>query len=105
MTGNTKFSCMKRIEIGNNCLISWGGYFLDSDFHKIYCNDVLINKNQEIIIGNHVWICMNVSILKGASIPNNCVIGAGSIVTTKLHNESSIYINNKAIKTNIEWKR
>lgn len=25
VTGNTKFSCMYNIKIGNDCLISWGG--------------------------------------------------------------------------------
>lgn len=82
-----------------------GGYFLDSDFHHILSNGVSINENKEISLGNHVWVCMNVSILKGAKIPNNCVIGAGSVVTKELKNENSIYINNKEVKNNIEWTR
>lgn len=34
-----------------------------------------------IKIGNDVWIGGNVSILPGVTIGNNCVIGAGSVVT------------------------
>ena len=36
---------------------------------------------KEITIGNDVWLGGNVSILPGVTIGDNCVIGAGSVVT------------------------
>ena len=34
----------------------------------------------EIIVGNNVWIGAHVSVLSGARIGDNCVIGAGAVV-------------------------
>ncbi|MFD1428990.1 sugar O-acetyltransferase [Lacticaseibacillus mingshuiensis] len=34
-----------------------------------------------ITIGNNVWIATNVNVLPGVTIGDNCVIGAGSVVT------------------------
>ena len=34
-----------------------------------------------VAIGNGCWICANVTVLPGVTIGDNCVIGAGSVVT------------------------
>lgn len=34
-----------------------------------------------VIIGNGCWLCANVTVLPGVTIGDNCVIGAGSVVT------------------------
>lgn len=52
--------------------------------HKFNRFDIPI-KNQgfstgSVEIGNHCWIGSNVTILKGAKIGDNCVIGAGCVV-------------------------
>ena len=104
ITGNTNIICQSNIKIGNDCLISWGGYLMDTDFHKIYQNQSVCNEPKPIVIGNHVWIGMNCQILKGSLIPNGCVIGAGSIVTKRLETENCIYVSNKMVKQNIEWE-
>ncbi len=36
---------------------------------------------KKIVIGSNCWIASNVTICAGAKIGNNCVIGAGSVVT------------------------
>lgn len=53
-----------------------------------------------ILIGNDVWIGGNVSILPGVTIGNNCVIGAGSVVTKDIPN-NSVAVGNpcRVIKT------
>lgn len=37
--------------------------------------------NGEVHIGGHCWIGSGVIILKGADISDNCVIGAGSVIS------------------------
>ena len=37
-----------------------------------------------IVIGDHVWICSNVSITKGVSIGEGAIISANSVVTTNI---------------------
>lgn len=46
-----------------------------------------------ITIGNNVWLGGNVSIFPGVTIGDNCVIGAGSVVTRDIP-ESSVAVGN-----------
>lgn len=41
-----------------------------------------------IKVGNNVWVGGNVTVLAGVSIGNNCVIGAGSVVTKDIPENS-----------------
>ena len=78
----------KQISFGNNCLISWNTLFMDTDFHPIidYENNRK-NHNKPIIIGNSVWVGAKATLLKGATIGNNCIISANSHVTKKFDDD------------------
>lgn len=92
ITAETTIVCTDSIKIGNNCLISWDILIMDTDFHKIkdYNGDIL-NYSKPIIIEDNVWVGCRSTILKGASIPKNSIIGAGSIVSKKMKIENAIY--------------
>ena len=80
---------------------------MDTDFHTItdLAGNVL-NPNKPIFIGDHVWIGCRNTILKGASIPNDCVLAANSIITNKLNSSHCIYGTNGVIlKRNIDWMK
>lgn len=77
----TKIFAKEKITIGSNCLISWNVQILDSDHHTIVIDGEQREKNAEVKIGNKVWISTNVTILKGVTIGDNCVIAANSVVT------------------------
>lgn len=73
----------KQITIKDNVIIGYSCTIMDSNFH-----DLTFNKRhetdpnpQEVIIEENVFIGNNVTILKGVVIGENCVVGAGSIVT------------------------
>ena len=105
--GRTSIICYKGVAIGDNCLISWDNLLMDTDFHRIYEDEnsnKRINPDQEIAVGNHVWIGCRCTILKGTLIPDNSVIAAGSTVTKKLEMSNAVYIDNTAKKKCIEWK-
>jgi acetyltransferase-like isoleucine patch superfamily enzyme len=88
----------EKIEIGSHCLVSWNVGIADSDFHPLEPAQRLIDaqalapyfkdrpprpklKTAPVKIADNVWIGMNAVILKGATIGENSVIAAGSVVT------------------------
>jgi len=68
----------KRIYIGNKTLIGDQTLILDSNWHGIDGNNV---ESGAVEIGDHVWIGERVIILKGVTIGDDSIIGAGSVVT------------------------
>lgn len=72
----------KGITIGKNCVIASGVNIIDSNGHQVRSFNRTIGRDEpkEIVIGNNVWICMNVTILKGSIIGDNSIVAAGSVV-------------------------
>lgn len=66
-----------KVTIGNHVNIGANSAIGDCDDHP----DLYKTKPAPILIKDNVWIGMNVIILKGVTIGENTVIGAGSIVT------------------------
>lgn len=56
-------------------------------------------------IGKHCWIGSNVTILKGAKIGDNCVIGAGSIINGIIESGMIVKPSNKYEKIKIVPKK
>ena len=104
ITAESSIIAHSNITFGNDCLLSWDTLIMDNDLHHIINSQgEVINKSSPVFIGSNVWIgCRNL-ILKGAIIPNGCVIGANSVITKKLEKEYSVYVGNpvKCIKENI----
>ncbi len=70
------------ITVGARCAISWGTRLLDDDYHTFRSGDGTVrSRSRPIVIGEHVWIGNNVTVLKGARIPDGCVVAANSTVT------------------------
>lgn len=93
------------IQIGNDCLFSWDVLIMNTDFHKIIIENVIVNSPADVIIGNHVWICTGALILKGSYLPNGSIIGAKSIVNKTLSKQNSLYAGTPIIevKSNVFW--
>jgi acetyltransferase-like isoleucine patch superfamily enzyme len=93
----------KKVSIGVDCIIAWNVFITDCDWHSIYGKDI----QDDVLIGDHVWIACNTSILKGAKIGNNCIVGAHSIMSKKSIPDNTMAAGNpiKIIDTNIQWNR
>lgn len=96
----------KKIQIGNHSGISWESLVMDTDFHHIADETgTVFNHPKEIIIGDNVWVACKCTILKGAVIPNGCVVAANSMVTKPLVGEKSIFGGSplRVLKSGISW--
>lgn len=94
ISGATIYS-WKSIIIGDNTLVGANVKIVDNDFHPIdpEARKQKINEKtgvSPVTIGNNVFIGMNTLILKGAEIGDNCVVGAGAVVTGKFPNNCII---------------
>lgn len=108
--GRTHIACIEgtSITIGSDCMFSSNISIVTGDSHSILDETgTCINPSRDIIIGNHVWIGKENTILKGAMVRDNSIIGAKSLVTKTFNEENVIITGNPAriIKTNINWSR
>lgn len=98
-----------KVHIGQDCMFSYNILIRTGDGHKITTlkSNKQINPNQDIFIGNHVWIAGNATILKGAYIPDNTIIGASSLVNKKFTEKNTVIAGVPADvkKREIKWER
>lgn len=97
----------KRIIVGEDCLFSRNIYFRTGDSHSILDQSTgkRINPSEDITIGDHVWICQDVRILKGVTIGDNSIVAMGALLTKNIFPSHSIIggMGGKIIKSGIEW--
>lgn len=98
-----------RIVIGNDCMfandvsIILGGHSIFDMERK--CN-VSIENEKGIILGNHIWLGKNVTVLHGTRIGDGCIVGANSLVNRQVDNNCVIAGNPaKIIHTKYTWDR
>lgn len=98
----------RKIHVGKDCMFSSGINVWTTDFHPIYDLETnkRVNEEQDIIIGDHVWLGGEIFISKGSIIPSGCVIGAKSFVNKAFTKENTIIagIPAKVVKENIRWE-
>lgn len=107
VSASSQINCYKRIVFGQNIQFSWDCLIMDSDTHKVYDeNENIINGPREILFGNNIWIGCRTTILKGVVVPDNCVIGACSLLLGKDFKQNTIIVGNpaKSIKTIGRWE-
>ena len=69
------------ISFGNDVVLGWKVTIRNGDGHAVIVNGNKHEMSKPISIGNHVWICSFVHILKGVKIGDDSVVAYGSIVT------------------------
>lgn len=70
------------------------------------CGGVQQNTNRPIKVGNKVWFGVRCLILKGAVIPDGCVVAANSCITGAFEERDSIIggYPAKILKSKIRWE-
>ena len=107
MTAESTIVCAKNIRFGNDCLLSWDILVMDTDEHPLYDKEhKRINPDEPIIVGNHVWIGCKCVLLKGAEIPDNTVLAAGTLLTSAFSGEQQVIGGNppSILKREVRWE-
>jgi len=103
INSNSMILCFNQITIGNDVIIADQVTIRDSDNHNIIYEGY--EESKPINIGNHVWIGMKATILKGVTIGDGAIIAAGAVVTKDVPSKCLVAgVPAKIIKINIEWK-
>ena len=74
----TVIAAFKQIVLGDNVICGANTLITDSDWHP---EDPRSGAPAPVLIGNNVWLGVNAVVLKGVTIGENSIIGAGSVVT------------------------
>lgn len=93
------------IRIGDYCKITAGVMILAHDYGRSVIR-IKYGENvagsSPVTIGSNVFIGVNSVILKGTIIGDNCIIGAGSVVSGKYHSDSVIAGNPARVICSLE---
>ena len=95
----------RKLLIKDNCMFSRNVKIMTSDGHPIYQDGLIINKAKDVLINNNVWLADNVTVLKGVTIGDDCVVGINSTLTHSIDSHT-IAVGNpaKVVKENICWE-
>ena len=107
MTAESTIVCAKEIRFGNDCLLSWDILVMDTDEHALYNKEnERINPDKAIQVGDHVWIGCKCVLLKGAVVPDNTVVAAGTLLTSSFSGEHQVIGGNppSVLKNNVRWE-
>ena len=108
MSGPTVYA-YDRIEIGDDSIIGINTVIMDCDMHPVDPATRLKHKNDKryvgkrpIKIGKNVFIGYSSIILKGTVIGDNCVVGAGSVVSGQFEDNCVIAGNPARVVKRLE---
>ena len=92
VNNSCSFNCMERIEVGNGTMMGEGVRFYDHD--HVYTAEKIEKwqwSTAPIRVGRDCWIGSNVTILKGVTIGDNTIIGAGCLIRNDVPANSVVY--------------
>jgi len=99
------------VNVGSDSRIGWDTVVTDSDFHSIVADDnqgllSVCNPPSSIVIGNHCWIAMRCTVLKGTILPAHSVAAAGTILNKNYGTDGHLLLAGvpaRVVKKGIEW--
>jgi acetyltransferase-like isoleucine patch superfamily enzyme len=75
-------AAMCSVTFGRDVIIAWDTQIMDSDFHSLVdADERVLNPDEEIRVGDGVWIGARATLLRGAVVAAGSVVAAGAVVT------------------------
>ena len=107
MTAESTIVCAKEINFGDDCLLAWDVLVMDTDEHPLYNKDnERINPDKAIVVGSHVWIGCKCVLLKGAEVPSDTVLAAGTLLKSAFAGDNQVIGGNppSILKREVRWE-
>ena len=86
-------NALEKIEIGDECIFGENVKIYDHN-HRFADTEIKIRDQGYttglVHVGSRCWLGSNVVLLKGACIGNNCVMGAGCVISQKIPDNSIV---------------
>ncbi len=104
---NARVISLESIRIGADCAVAWDVQIMDGDRHFFLDAEGGREKNTAAIrIGDHAWIGAGALILKGSSIEEGAVVGAGAVVSGRVA-AGTVVAGNPArqIRQGVRWEK
>lgn len=104
---NLQIHCEKKITIGHENLFGWNVAIRDNDGHPVFIDGAQKPTNGDIIIGNHVWIASDVTVLKYSKLTEGSVVACNSVVCgLELENNNCLIagIPAKIKREHVSWR-
>lgn len=97
-----------KLEIGKSCLLSAEVIIRTHDSHHIFDlkTHKRVNYEEDVIIGEHVWVGYRAQMLSGFSIGNGSVVGAGAVTSGKF-GDHVVIVGSPArvVRSGICWRK
>ena len=97
------------ITIGDGVLMSKLVHFRAGDGHSVLdvATGKRINRSRDIVVGDHVWIGRGATLLKGAHVADNSIVGAYAVVTRRYEQIGVAIAGNPArvVREGVTWDR
>lgn len=101
------YDCASEVLIGDDCMFSYDTTVINTDEHAILRDGQVINRAQQIEIGDHVWVGWGACIMKNSYIAEGAIIGRSSVVSGKFSAPRVVLagVPARVVKEDIDWSR
>lgn len=115
----SKRNYKRQLTVGKKCLINNNHYFDVVDEFKLGDGSWIAGESSQVwthgagviegsvIIGSNSYIGSAVKFAPKSHIPNNCIVGLGSVVLDKFHEDFCVILGNPCtvVKRNYDWRK
>jgi len=81
LSPGTRITAAQSIVIEDNVMFAQQSYLTDADWHFLYHRELPLGETGPIRIKQNAWIGDCATVLKGVTVGENSVVGAGAVVT------------------------
>lgn len=76
ITERSRIMARRSIHIGEDFICAWNVFITDCDWHETEGQNI----QEDVHIGNHVWVAPNSSVLKGTRLGEGCIVATGAVL-------------------------